>query len=555
MTVPQTQYAVQLTGPDQLILNKCKEVFCPGAHQILCKVEAVGLCFSDLKLLKQFSSHVRKGELVRGIEPEVLGEIPSYVPGEAPTVPGHEAVVRIAQVGPGMENFELGRRYLVQTDYRWLRTATSNGAFGYNFEGALQEYVLMDERVITSPRGESMLLPASEELSASAVALVEPWACVEDAYASAERAQLKPGGRMLLVAQSEVDPAGLVGLFENYGRPGSLTWVSQNQPAPELGVEIERAGSIAELADRSFDDVLYYGSDPQTVEDLFGRVGTAGILNVVQCGGKFGRDIVAAVGRVHYGGMRIIGTTGSDPADSMATIPETGEIRPGDRINVVGAGGPMGVMHVIRNICQGVEGVSVFASDVDDDRLARLNRVAAGLARKNGVGFKTFNPTKDEVRERFGYTAIMVPIPALVAEAIEDSAERGLINIFAGIPATVDGRIDLDAYIQKRLYFIGTSGSTLEDMKRMLEKAESGRLDPNVSVAAVSGLDGAVEGIRAVENRQIAGKIVVYPACRGLGLVRLDELSEKEPQIAAELEDGLWTRAAEQALLAKYANQ
>ena len=301
--------------------------------------------------------------------------------------------------------------------------------------------------------------------------------------------------------------------------------------------------------------MLYYGSDPQTVEDLFGRVGTAGILNVVQCGGKFGRDIVAAVGRVHYGGMRIIGTTGSDPADSMATIPETGEIRPGDRINVVGAGGPMGVMHVIRNICQGVEGVSVFASDVDDDRLARLNRVAAGLARKNGVGFKTFNPTKDEVRERFGYTAIMVPIPALVAEAIEDSAERGLINIFAGIPATVDGRIDLDAYIQKRLYFIGTSGSTLEDMKRMLEKAESGRLDPNVSVAAVSGLDGAVEGIRAVENRQIAGKIVVYPACRGLGLVRLDELSEKEPQIAAELEDGLWTRAAEQALLAKYANQ
>ena len=181
--LPETQYAVQLVGPDKLFLNKSKEVFKPGRHQILCRVEAVGLCFSDLKLLKQFSSHVRKSEIVSGIDREVLKEIPSYVPGEAPTVPGHEAVVRIEAIGPGVENFKLGERYLVQTDYRWLPTASSNASFGYNFEGALQEYVLMDERVITSPEGDSMLIPVSEEFSGSAIALVEPWACVEDAYA------------------------------------------------------------------------------------------------------------------------------------------------------------------------------------------------------------------------------------------------------------------------------------------------------------------------------------------------------------------------------------
>ncbi len=144
--IPKTQYAVQLVGPDELVLNKSKEVFTPGRHQILCRVETVGLCFSDLKLLKQFSSHVRKSKIVSGIEPEILKEIPSYVPGEAPTVPGHETVVRIEAVGPRVENFKPGERYLVQADYRWLRTASSNGAFGYNFEGALAEYVLMDER-------------------------------------------------------------------------------------------------------------------------------------------------------------------------------------------------------------------------------------------------------------------------------------------------------------------------------------------------------------------------------------------------------------------------
>ncbi|RPJ25108.1 MAG: alcohol dehydrogenase, partial [Planctomycetaceae bacterium] len=144
--IPDKQYAVQLVGPDQLTLNKAKEVFRPGPHQILAKVEVVGLCFSDLKLLKQFTGHVRKGPVVEGVDLDILKDIPSYVPDAAPTVPGHETVVRIVAVGPDVERHKPGERYLVQTDYRWLRTATSNAAFGYNFEGALQEYVLMDER-------------------------------------------------------------------------------------------------------------------------------------------------------------------------------------------------------------------------------------------------------------------------------------------------------------------------------------------------------------------------------------------------------------------------
>jgi len=551
--LPKTQYAVQLVGPDKLVLNKSKEVFPPGRHQILCRVEAVGLCFSDLKLLKQFSSHVRKSEIVSGIDLEILKEIPSYVPGEAPTVPGHETVVRIEQVGPEVEDFKPGQRFLVQTDYRWLRTASSNGAFGYNFEGALAEYVLMDERVITTPQGDSMLLPVGEELSGSAVALVEPWACVEDAYASEERTSIKTDGRMLIVADTEVTDDTFRNLFSRYGKPNRITWLSEAPIPAELDLIADRAKSISVLTDVGYDDVIYFGSDAKVVEILFSKIALNGLLNIVLCGDNFGRDVVTTVGRVHYGGIRIVGTTGSDPAESMETIPDTDEIRPGDKINVIGAGGPMGMMHVIRNICQGVEGVSVFASDVDDHRLAALTKIVAPLAKRNGVMYKSYNPTKDEINEAFDYTALMAPIPALVAASVHSAAEGGLINIFAGIPATVTARIDLDAYIAKRLYFIGTSGSTLEDMKRMLEKAESGRLDTNLSVAAVCGLAGATDGIRAVENRSIAGKIVVYPACKNLGLVPLEDMNEKMPQVAKYLNNGLWTKRAEKKLLENFA--
>jgi len=550
--LPETERAVQLVGPDELIFNSSKPVYPPGQHQIVCRVEAVGLCFSDLKLLKQFSSHARKSRIISGIDQAILKQIPSYVIDQAPAVPGHEAVVRVEAVGPGVERYKPGERYLVQTDYRWLRTQSANAAFGYNFEGALQEYVLMDERIITSPRGESFLIPVPEELSASAIALVEPWACVEDAYVSKERQVLKTNGRMLVSADVKVAADVLHSLFNRYGRPGQITWFSKSAVPAGLDVEVKKAASISELSEAGYDDVIYFGHDAKIVEALFAKVAAGGLFNIVLSGGKFDTNVATMVGRVHYGGIRIVGTTGSDPAESMEYIPETGEIRQGDKINIIGAAGPMGMMHVIRNICQGVKGVCVFAGDVDDNRLAILTRIAAPLAKKNGVDYKTYNPTKDKVTESFDYIALMAPVSRLVASSVEDASKNGIINIFAGIPATVTAGINLDAYIEKKLYFIGTSGSVLEDMKQVLAKVKAGRLDTNTSVAAVCGLEGATEGIRAVENRSIAGKIMVYPACKGLGLTPLEKLNAEMPEVAKCLSDGLWTKKAEQKLLEIY---
>ena len=515
-TIPKQQRAVQLVGPDQLKINEAKPVFKPGAHQVLCLVEVCGLCFSDLKLLKQFSGHARKSEITAGIDEQILGEMPNYVPGDKPTVPGHETVVRIVEVGPQVKRFKVGERYLVQTDYRWLPTANSNSAFGYNFEGALQEYVLLDERVITAPDGESMLIPAPEDLSASAIALCEPWACVEDAYVEKQRRTLKPGGKCLVVGDGQVD-------------------------APHA----TRCKSGA-LPTGQFDDVIYFGSDPPAVEKLFANVGTNGLFVIAQCGGKFGRPVVSAVGRVHYGGIRIVGTMGHNVADALAVIPAVAEIRPNDKINIIGAAGPMGTMHVIRDLCQGVAGVTVFAGDLSDERLAMLQKLATPLAQKNGVALHPYNPQKDKLAEKFNYIVLMAPVPALVAQAVKDAAPRAIINIFAGIPANVTGEIDLDAYIEKQCYFIGTSGSTLDDMKQVLKKVASRKLDTNLSVAAVAGLDGAIDGIRAVEKNLMPGKILVYPMCNGLKLTALTELKD------VPLKDGYWSGKSEKALLEQF---
>jgi threonine dehydrogenase-like Zn-dependent dehydrogenase len=533
-TIPEKQRAVQLVAPDQLRVNDAKPVFQPGPHQILCRVEVCGLCFSDLKLLKQFSGHVRKSEITGGIVPEALAQMPHYVPGDKPVVPGHETVVRIVKVGPEVKRFKAGERYLVQTDYRWLPTKNSNSAFGYNFEGALQEYVMVDERVITAPDGESMLIPAPEDLSASAIALCEPWACVEDAYVEKQRRALKREGKTLVVADGEpkIEGAGKV----TYAKPSAFSGTGF-QPVTD------RQDACA-----TFDDVIYFGSDAGVAEKLFANVGTKGLFVIVQGGKKFGRPVVTAVGRVHYGGIRITGTAGGNVADALAAIPATAEIRSGDKINIIGAAGPMGTMHVIRDLCQGVPNVTIYAGDLSDERLVALRKLSEPLAQKNKLTLKTYNPSKDKLADKFNYIVLMAPVPALVAQAVKDAAPKAIINIFAGIPAEKTGEIDLDTYIERQCYFIGTSGSTLADMKAVLKKVASRQLDTNLSVAAIAGLDGAVDGIRAVEKNLMPGKILVYPFAKGLKLTALTEVGKEHSLVASALDDGYWNKNAEAAL-------
>ena len=529
-TIPKEQRAVQLVGPDQLRINEAKAILDPGPHQVLGRVEVVGLCFSDLKLLKQFSSHARKSPITGGIAQAQLQEMPNYVPGDKPTVPGHETVLRIVKTGNNVTRHKVGERYLVQTDYRWLPTANSNSAFGYNFEGALQEYVLLDERVITAPDGQSMLIPVPEDLPASALALVEPWACVEDSYVEKQRQTLKDGGQTLVVGETPVDKRRTGNLR---GKPQATTFTT--------------ADKIAGLKNGAYDDVIYFGANPETVEKLFPKIGVGGLFIIVRGGGKFGRAVVSQVGRVHYGGIRVVGTTGVEPAQAMAAIPGTAEIRKNDKINIIGATGPMGTMHVIRDLCQGVAGVTVFAGDLSDERLAALRKLAGPLAEKNNLALRVYNPSKDKLPDKFNYIVLMAPVPALVARAVQDAAPGAIINIFAGIPADKTAEIDLDAYVEKQLYFIGTSGSTLDDMKLVLRKVVSRQIDTNLSVAAVSGLDGAIDGIRAVEKNLMPGKILVYPSCRGLKLTALTELDGKLP-----LADGHWNKQSEEALVGQY---
>jgi threonine dehydrogenase-like Zn-dependent dehydrogenase len=550
--IPGTEHAIQIVDAGRVVHNRAKAVPIPGPHQILVRMEACGICFSDTKLLHAFTSHPRKSEVLSGLDPAVLADIPSYVPGELPAVPGHEPVGRIVAVGGEVEHHRVGERCLIQTDYRHLLTAASNAAFGYNFEGGLQEYVLLDERVIMDPdTGERFLIPVSDGPSASAVALVEPWACVEASYVYRERRTPLRAGRLLVVADAGHSIEGLE--RSDMVEPARVTAVVADAREREL---LERAGFDAGFVDTvealgagTFDDIVYFGASPDRIEQLQERLGSRGLINVVTGGVPIGRSIALDIGRVHYDLTRWTGTTGTSAAAGYAAVPEDGELRDRDRCAVIGAAGPMGLMHVVRAALAGLENLFIVAVDIDDTRLERLDRTAGPMAGARHVAFTVVNSRVTQLSPGFSYIALMVPAPPLVNEAVELAGDSCRINVFAGFAANTRAEVDLDRYLARGCYFVGTSGSTISDMRAVLRKLEAGELDTNISLDAVAGFEGVGDALAAVESRTSVGKIVVYPALPDLGTMRLRDLAERYPTVGAAMGDGRWTRAAEQELL------
>lgn len=550
MTIPATQHAIQIVGADQIVVNPAKAVDPVGPTQLLLQVEACGICFSDTKLLHAFETHPRKSDVIGGLTPAELAEIPGYHPGSEPTVPGHEPVGRVVAVGVGVRHYAVGDRVLVQADWRHLPTARSNGAFGYNFEGALQEYVVIDERCVVTDAGEKFLLPVAEGPSAAAVGLIEPWATVEAAYVAHERRTLKAGGRLLVVVAADASAKGVDTLVAA-SAPGEIVVVGAD--ASDLGTDAVRAASLDELAGQQFDDIVYFGADAATLGALGDLLGLHSVLDVVLDGRRIDGRVKVDVGRVHYDYIRYCGTVGADAADGYAWIPESGELRTGDRVAIVGAAGPMGLMHTMRTVTLGSDGIvvdSIDATDLNDDRLAHLADEIDPVAAERGVAVRYVNTATTPLTGGYSYVTCMVPVPALVAQAVDLTAAGGIVNAFAGIPAGTFAEIDLQHIVENRVFLFGTSGSDVSDMATVLRKIEAGIVDTTISLDAVCGIAGFSDAIQSVIDRTSGGKIMVYPALHNLGLVRLKDLGDVLPEVAAKLAGGRWTLEAEQALLA-----
>ncbi|MCL7452488.1 MAG: zinc-binding dehydrogenase, partial [Anaerolineae bacterium] len=239
--------------------------------------------------------------------------------------------------------------------------------------------------------------------------------------------------------------------------------------------------------------------------------------------------------------------------------PVRASLKPGGKAWFVGAGGPMGRMHVQRAIQLHEGPGTVVCTDVSDARLDDLCTSFRAEAEARGIEWICLNPLNQDayqagmarfLEDGFDDIVVLAPVPRVISDAATYLARGGVMNIFAGVARGTMAELDLSDVYLKDVRVIGHSASTIDDLRLMLTQAEAGQLSPNRSVAAIGSLGAARHGLQAVQEADFPGKVVIYPQIQEMPLTGLAELEDRLPTVYARLRNGReWTVDAEQEFL------
>jgi threonine dehydrogenase-like Zn-dependent dehydrogenase len=518
-----------------------------GPDQVLLRIDAVSLCFSDVKVVTMGNRHPRLGNRDLRVHPVVLG---------------HEFSVTVVEAGAERQAaFRAGDRFVVQPDIYFKGEPKT---LGYVLEGALQQYMVAGKEILESDEG-CALLPLQRDTGSSEAALCEPWSCVEASYHIPYRKAMKNGGVAWFIRadRAQSDSYSLDGLFEVDCRPSKVVVSGAGRKlqrdlrecSAKYGfplIESDPNGLV-------FDDIIILGTpEPKLIESSSSKLANGGILAIVS-DTPVGTKVHIDVGRIHYDGILFTGTTGNDISRAYREGVDAG-LRGNSAAWFVGAGGPMGQMHVQR-AC-GIPGgpLGILATDIDT---ARINTVASRfgpLAESRGATLVAVNPQDARVRWEnclsqtapegtYGNIVVLAPSAKLIEECSDRLSSEGVLNIFAGIPKGTKANLDISGCYLKGQRWVGNSGTSTHFMLDILRKIEIKKLDTNYSVAAIGGLRAALEGLKGVKSGAFPGKVVIYPHLTELSLLSMDALAQSLPAVAARLADGIhWTRDAEMEL-------
>ncbi len=529
----------------------------PGPNEVLTRVDAIGICFSDVKLITQGSSH-----------PRITGR--DLV--NDPVTPGHEVSLTVVEAGENYKDkYKPGDRFIVQADVYYKG---ANLAYGYVLAGGMQQYGIVGEEVLNGDEG-SYLIPVSSKTGYAEAALVEPWTCVVAAYRIHPRKSMLAGGSALVVGAQDgayVLDSDLVkeGAPAKVVLAGVSDSVKQSVRSIVTSSEIVEIGPLSATAvkaltqertgEKGFDDIIVLGTPDADLAEALGTALGRNAVMAVAANKPIDRPIQVDVGRVHYDYIDYVGTKTGRVAEAYNKSRDS-EFTAGGTAWFIGAAGPMGQMHVQRAAMMKGGPKKMLCTDVDNSRLDYLKSSVKRSAEENGVDLIFLNPMEagDEALRKtiadltggkgFDDIVVLAPVAALIAGAIEHLAEGGLMNIFAGVPRGTIATIDLSVTFMNGNRFVGSSGSRPADMVDTLKYTEEGELPTRNSLAAVGGIDAMKDGVLAVKAAKYPGKTVIFPQIT-MPLTAATDLKGVLPSVYEKLVDGkFWTQAAEDELL------
>ena len=512
---------------------------------LVARIDAVGLCFSDIKLISAGSTHPR-------IEGRDLAK--------SPTVPGHEVAMTIVGVGAKWKGkFELGSRYIIQADIYYKGQGL---AFGYAIPGGLSQYAVISTEILEGDEG-CYLLPVRTETGHAEAALVEPWTCVVASY----QIKARTGLREKAVLHFAGFPHGQIPLDLRRLAANRIARISQTGLSAEnlhaveelaraAGIAVSPAGGVG--APNPTDIVCAGTPDRDSFNKIGQEIDVDGVISLHTSASDL--ELPVDVGKVHYRKTALVGGTDGNVAASYTSNTREALV-PGGRTWFVGGAGPMGQMHVIKAVMDQQGPADILVTDLSDERLAGLKHLLSLLGSKRKVDL-TFENPKDLPAEEldtflqqkypggFDDVVVLVPVSFIISQSAHYLAPGGVLNIFAGVKVGTVTDLPLAPIVKGRMRVIGSSGSPLSAMRDTLALTESGRLSTAYSLAAVGDMGSAAKGMKALMDNTFTGKVVIFPFAHGIGLKAIKDLARELPELQPFLLDGqYWTREAEAAFL------
>jgi len=362
--IPATMKAVVCTGVG---FENIKVVDVPvpqvGDNQLLCRVDAAGVCTSILKLVAQGSKHT----FLNGWDVEKF-----------PVILGDEGSVTVVKVGKNLNGqFKIGDRYGIQPavdvapiNHRERYTNNAEGmkkcAVGYTLGGNLAQYLLIQEEVL---QGKCILPLPKKDMPYFAVSMGEPISCV---YSAQERQYhiykadpfapripklgCLPGGttvvigagsmgRMHLEMAMRFKPKNLI-IADLIQERLDIAIKTVGEKAKKLGINLlaingaklkEELTALTHGAGAD-DIILAVGVQPvqQNALELLGKGGVANLFGGLPKGKNLLQ--VDAI-KVHYDEIKLVGSSGGEPSDLKATLDAIAnqDIDPGNYVCGIGS--------------------------------------------------------------------------------------------------------------------------------------------------------------------------------------------------------------------------
>lgn len=238
-------------------------------------------------------------------------------------------------------------------------------------------------------------------------------------------------------------------------------------------------------------------------------------------------------------------------------------IKEGGKVAILAGCGPMGLVAIDIALHGNKKPSLVVVTDLDNARLKRASSIfSAEKASEDGIKLVFTNSSdKDELMAISGTTGfddvfVYAPVPAVVELGDAILGFDGSLNFFAGpLDKNFNAKFNFYNVHYAQHHVAGTSGSTPEDMRDIVDLIGQNRLDPSVMITHIGGIDTAIDTTVNLPNIP-GGKKLIYTHIKLplTALTDFEKLGENDARFKdldklIKKNNGLWSADAEKYLL------